>query len=53
MVILIELGHANFCKIKCTLSEDTDQPVHPCSVISLYYLDSANAKTYEMSVFAE
>ena len=34
-----ETNHINFCKITCLLSEDSDQPVHLRSLISLCYLD--------------
>ena len=32
-------NHINFCKITCSLSEDSDQPAHLRSLISLCYLD--------------
>ena len=34
-----ESNHINFCKITRSLSEDSDQSVHLCSLISLCYLD--------------
>ena len=34
-----ETNHINFCKITCSLSEDSDQPAHLRSLISLCYLD--------------
>ena len=34
-----ETTHINFCKITCSLSEDSDQPVHLRSLISLCYMD--------------
>ena len=34
-----ETNHINFCKITCSLSKDSDQPAHLCSLISLCYLN--------------
>ena len=34
-----ETNHINFCKITYTLNEDSDQPEHLRSLISLSYLD--------------
>ena len=34
-----ETNRIKICKITCLLSEDSDQPAHLCSLISLCYLD--------------
>ena len=34
-----ETNHTIFCKITCSLSEDSDQPVHLRSLINLCFLD--------------
>ena len=34
-----ETNHINFCKITYTLNEDSDQPGHLRSLISMCYLD--------------
>ena len=45
-----QTNHINFCKITCTLSEDSDQPAHPHSLISLCYLDEEAAYLIEYVV---
>ena len=34
-----ETNHTNFCKITCTLNEDSDQPAHHHTLISLCFLN--------------
>ena len=48
-----ETNHTNFCKITCMLNEDSGQPAHLRSLITLCYLDKETVYLIEYVVKTE